>query len=343
MQVKISQAISMIAKYLRAKLVPMIEGSPGQGKSDIVKKIANEYGLKLIDLRLSQCDPTDLMGFPSIGTNINPAKAKAGYVPMDTFPIEGDEIPKGYNGWLLFLDELNGAALGVQKAAYKLILDRMVGNHPLHKNVAIVAAGNLDTDNAAVEMMSTALQSRLVHIELVPDAKEWIDWATENGIDHRITDFIGFKTKALYTFTPDHTDKTYACPRTWEFANRVINVTEDNDPDRLPMLAGTISEGVAREFLTFMKIYEDLPKPAQIETSPETIKVPDEPSILYALTGSIANNITKDNAGQLMKFVKRIPVEFQVVCLRETVRRNKELLSHAALQSWISNSAAKLF
>jgi hypothetical protein len=123
----------------------------------------------------------------------------------------------------------------------------------------------------------------------------------------------------------------------------VINVAEDNDPDRLPMLAGTISEGVAREFLAFMKIYEDLPEPDQIATSPETIRVPDEPSILYALTGSIANNITKDNAGQLMKFVKRIPVEFQVVCLRETVRRNKELLAHAALQSWISNSAAKLF
>lgn len=60
MQVKVSQAISMITGYIKAKLVPMLEGSPGSGKSQIIHQIANNYGLKVIDLRLSQCDPTDL-------------------------------------------------------------------------------------------------------------------------------------------------------------------------------------------------------------------------------------------------------------------------------------------
>lgn len=117
MQVKISQAIPAITDSIKAKLVPMVMGSPGCGKSMIVQQIAKDYGLKVIDLRLSQCDPTDLMGFPSIGTHSVPSKARAGYVPMETFPIEGDEIPKGYNGWLLFLDEFNSAPLAVQAAA----------------------------------------------------------------------------------------------------------------------------------------------------------------------------------------------------------------------------------
>lgn len=60
MEVKISQAIPMITDYIKAKLVPMVIGSPGCGKSQIVHQIAKEYSLKLIDLRLSQCDPTDL-------------------------------------------------------------------------------------------------------------------------------------------------------------------------------------------------------------------------------------------------------------------------------------------
>ena len=42
------------------KLVPMMTGSPALGKSAIVAQIAKKYGLKMIDLRLSQCDPTDL-------------------------------------------------------------------------------------------------------------------------------------------------------------------------------------------------------------------------------------------------------------------------------------------
>ena len=337
MQIKVSQAVSMIAKFIRARLVPMLTGSPGIGKSHIVHQIAEEYGLKVIDMRLAQCDPTDLLGFPTIKGD------KAGYVPMDTFPIEGDSIPQGYKGWLIFLDEMNSAPIAVQAAAYKLILDRMVGNHKLHKNVAIVAAGNLETDNAIVQPMSTALQSRMVHLELTVDAKEWVDWASSHGIDYRITSYINFRPDALYTFSPDHTDKTYASPRTWEFANRVLQVAEPSNPECLPMLAGTISEGVAREFLGFCKIHTNLPKMADIIASPTTIAVPDEPSILYATTGALGNNANEENIGALMKYITRLPIEFQVVTLREVVRRNKKLIQNDAVRNWVTQSAADLF
>jgi len=338
-QVKINQATAMVTDFIKAGIVPMVHGSPGIGKSQIVAQIAKEYGLKLIDLRLSQCDPTDLAGFPQIDV----ARQKAGYLPMDTFPLEGENPPAGYNGWLLFFDEANSAPKAVQAAAYKVILDRMIGQRLLHKNCALVAAGNLETDGAIVEEMSTALQSRLAHIELTVDSDSWVEWAQNNDVHHMITSFIQFKPGQLYTFKPDHTDKTYACPRTWEFANRVMKVTEDGSPNRLPMLAGTLSEGVAREFLTFVKIFADLPKMAQIVAAPETIKVPNEPSILYALTGSLAHNATTDNFGSLMKFISRLPVEFQVVTMRETIRRNKTMMSHAAVQKWVTESAAKLF
>lgn len=336
MQVKISQAIPMLASYIRAKLVPMLVGSPGCGKSQIIYQIAKDYNLKVIDLRLAQCDPTDLAGFPTV------EGGKSDYVPMKHFPVEGDPVPAGYSGWLLFLDELTSAPPAIQAAAYKLILDRQVGSHNLHKNVAIVAAGNLETDNAIVQPMSTALQSRLSHLELIVDPKEWNEWAATNGIDHRITDYIKFKPGQLYTFSPDHTDKTYACPRTWEFANRVLQVTTDGAPERLPMLAGTLSEGVAREFTTFCKIYADLPKVAQIVNNPDAVKVPQEPSILFALTGSLAHNATAENMDQLMKFINRLPVEFQVVTMRETIQRNKTMMSHPAVRTWIANSATNI-
>lgn len=337
MQVKASQASSMIASCIKAKLVPMLVGSPGTGKSSIVHNIAETYGLKVIDLRLSQEDPTSLAGFPTI------TGGKSDYIPMAHFPIEGDAIPKGYNGWLLFLDEFNSASPAVQAAAYKLVLDRKVGQASLHKNLAIVCAGNLETDSAIVVPMSTALQSRLVHIELASHVNEWLDWAYENGIDHRITSYIKFKPGNLYAFSPDHTDKTFACNRTWEFANRILKVTEDGDSERLPLLAGTISEGIAREFIGFCAIDRDLPKMEKIIANPEIVKVPSEPSILFALTGSISHNANKENIGQLMKYVNRLPKEFQVVTLREVVRRNKPLVAHSAVQEWITESADSLF
>ncbi|MFT2129828.1 MoxR family ATPase, partial [Staphylococcus epidermidis] len=91
--------------------------------------------------------------------------------------------------WMLFLDELTSATPPVQAAAYKLILDKMVGNKKLHPACFIVGAGNLESDNAVVPPMSTALKSRMTHLILKMDVPEWLSWAMDNGIDHRITDY----------------------------------------------------------------------------------------------------------------------------------------------------------
>jgi hypothetical protein len=341
--VNINQAKDIITECIKAQLVPMLAGSPAVGKSSIGQQIAKEYNLKVIDLRLGQCDPTDLLGFPAI----DHSRDRARYVPMETFPIEGEDLPNEnghqYDGWLLFLDEFNSADRGVQKAAYKLVLDRMVGQHNLHKQVAIMCAGNLETDGAIVEEMSTALQSRMVHLELKEDAKIWMDWATSNGIDHRITSYINFKPGNLYSFKPDHQDKTYASPRTWEFASRLLSNMGSDHPLLKQTLAGTLSEGVAREFIAFTKIYKDLPSINDIQANPEKIKISDEPSILYALSGSISHNATETNIDKLMIFVKRLPIEFQVVCLREIVRRKRDLLASSAVREWITQNATELF
>jgi hypothetical protein len=345
MQVSYKQARRLIIAYIKAGLVPMVEGSPGIGKSAIVHSIAREFNLLVIDLRLAQCDPTDLLGFPKVNG------MKAGYVPMETFPIEGDELPinpetgKPYAGWLLFLDELTSANRAVQAAAYKLILDRMVGQHKLHKNVAIVAAGNKESDGAIVETMSTALQSRLQHMELVLDVQEWLDHSHEAGYDHRIGDYIKFKSSQLYTFKPDHTDKTYACPRTWEFASKLLKgITDLRDKDTLPLLAGTLSEGVAREFLNFCRVYRDLPKVSEIMANPGQVEVPVEPSILYALTGTLANHAKMDNIAGLMKYIRRLGKEFQVITLKEIMRRNGEAMTEVpAVVDWIAENGEALF
>lgn len=336
-QVKISQAARMITTAIKCKLVPFLKGSPASGKSDIVRQIAAEHNLAVIDLRLSQCDPTDLAGFPTIG------EKKADYMPMAHFPIEGDPLPEGKSGWLLFLDEATSATSAIQAAAYKLVLDRMVGSHHLHKRVAIVLAGNLESDGAIVHEMSTALQSRLIHMELAVCPEEWDKWAVAHGIDHRITSYIKYKPGNLYTFSADHTDCTYASPRTWEFADRLLKEEGDTSLDILPLLSGTISEGVAREFLAFCKIYLGLVTIPEICAAPMDVKVPTEPSKLFALCGSIAHNIKDDNADALLSFVLRMPAEFQVVCLKEAIKKNDALIKHSAVKEWVSKNAKVFF
>jgi MoxR-like ATPase len=49
-----------IIDIIQAGLVASITSSPGLGKSAIVGSIAKQFELDLIDIRLSQCDPTEL-------------------------------------------------------------------------------------------------------------------------------------------------------------------------------------------------------------------------------------------------------------------------------------------
>lgn len=330
-------AKAMVIATMQAGLVPFLTGSPGIGKSSIFHEIAKMGQLEIIDLRLSQCDPTDINGFPDLKGK------KATYVPLDTIPIVGDEIPVGKEGWMLLLDEFNSASPAVQAASYKLVLDKMVGNHHLHPKVFICCAGNLETDNAIVNPMSTALQSRLIHIQMEADVESWLTWAMENNIDYRITSYLQFSPKNFYSFIPDHTDNTYACPRTWHFANKLIQKVTLNSPIIRPLLNGCISSPVASEFLTFCNIYKELPTIKELEASPETVNMPSAPSTLFAITGFIATHSTDKNLSQLAKYISRMPMEFQIVCWREMQQRNPDTCKHPVYQQWAVKNIRELY
>ena len=339
-QLNTVQARECLIDAIKGRLVPMLRGSPGIGKSGIVKDIAKEFNLLLIDLRLSQCDPTDLLGMPMIDHDTK----RAYYAPFEHFPLEGDSLPEGKDGWLLFLDEAPNADKPVQKAAYK-VMERMMGNKPLHPQVAIVSAGNLETDNAFVEEMSTALQSRIIQYELRVDHETWLEWAMANNIHHYITSFIRWKPVSLHQFDPDSPDATFPCPRTWEFASRFLyqRDTNLNDPLLRANLAGALGEGMAREFLGYCKVYAQLPSREDIMQDPFTIPIPEERSIIWALTGSIASWAKENTLDKLMSFVERFPKEFQVVTLREITRRHPTLKTAPAITGWISQNALDLW
>jgi len=331
-----SQAPELLKDVLRAGLVPMMHSSPGIGKSSIAKDLAKAHNLKVIDLRLSQCDPTDLSGFPSIDRENNIAS----YVPMDTFPTENTPFPKkddgtSYSGWLLLLDEINSAPLMVQASAYKLVLDRQVGQFDLHKDVAMMAAGNLITDKAIVNKLSTAMASRMVHFELEVSHKEWLIWAADNDIDTRLTSYIAYKPDSLHSFNSNMDDKTFSCPRTLEFASRIIKDWPTIPNSKRPVLVGTLGTGVANEFMTFCKIFDKLPKIEDILNDPKGFKYDEnEPSVNFALSGIIAANVNDKTLGSLMDVLNRMPKEFQVLTMQDMMRRRIELRERSEIQKW---------
>jgi len=339
-EISASEMTNALDSVLLSKLTPMLVGSPGIGKSDIVKLTAKKHNLKLIDLRLAQSDPTDLNGFPTLqndGTRMD-------YAPPTTFPLENlDQIPNGYEGWLLFLDEINAAPPAIQAAAYKLVLDRQIGSHNLHKRVAIVCAGNKATDKAIVNRLSTAMQSRMIHLNLMVDEASWLDWANSHNIDHRVISFIKFRPELLHKFNPSHADNTFASPRTWEFLSKIIIDKKEFTKTDHAVLVGTVGEGPATEFRAFCDVYRDLPTIDDMLENPTLVNIPKEPGHQYAMTTLISHHANEDTIEALMIVAKKLPIEFQVVVLKDIYAIAPELKKNQIIQDWVSQNADKLF
>jgi hypothetical protein len=308
-----------------AGLVPFVRSSPGMGKSSIYRSVADELDLALIDHRLSTSEPTDLSGLPQFHNG------KARFAPFEElFPIEGTPIPQGKQGWMVFLDEMNAASKAVQAASYKLILDRMVGQHKLHTNVVIGCAGNLDTDRAIVNPISTAMQSRVVHLEMEISHQEWLeDVALKEGYDSRIIAYLSQYPSKLMDFRPDHNEHTFCCPRTWSFLNRLIQ-GRDVTEDKAALYAGTITSGVAVDFVQFTAVFKNLVTVREILANPEDCHIPADTATKWATVAHMMEKIEENNFSGLATYANRFPLDFRVLFFRSILVKQPKLRQHPA-------------
>ena len=318
---KPTQVEQALLVAIKARRPVFIWGPPGIGKSDVVDGTATTLKRKLRDLRLSLCDPTDLKGFPA------PDK-KTGV----THWLPSDELPTAKDGpGILFLDELNAAPQAVQAAAYQLLLNRRIGNYQLPDDWDIVAAGNRDSDRGATHRMPAPLSNRLIHINYDVSLEDWSKWAIDNGIRTEVLGFLRFRPNLLHAFDPNQ--KAFPTPRSWQFVNDLL---EQNMPGDIQyeMLAGTVGEGAAAELEGFLRTYQQMPSPDAILLNPDSVPVPEDPATLYALSTALGMRASQQTISNILKYTDRMPVEFNVVTVRDAVRKDPSVASTRPFIDW---------
>ena len=338
-----SQITTALSYLIDANQPVMLHGSPGVGKSDVVRQIAKQRGIELIDLRLSQLDPVDLRGVPSVDTK----KHITSWNTPSFLPTDGKGI--------LFLDEINSAAQATQAAAYQLVLDRKLGDYVMPPGWAIIAAGNRSTDRAIVNQMSTALKNRFTHINYEVNVDDWCDWALRNNIAVEVLGFIRFRPMLLNEFEQRNDSKeerervqrlkdaqAFATPRSWGFLSKVVQQKPSADIE-YELYTGIVGEGAAAEFMGYLKYYRDLPNLDALLMNPGTAKVPEEPATLYALATGLATKATQDNMERVVKYALRLPAEFQVLLMKDAITRDNNLTQTKAFNDWAIRNADVLF
>lgn len=298
------QARNFLIRALKAGNVPFLTSSPGMGKSAMIQSIADEFGMLVIDHRMAGSAPEDLNGLPHFNKEGN-----AEFAAFEgLFPLEDTPLPEGYNGWLLLLDEFPSAKKEVLAASYKLILDKKVGQKKLHPNVMIVLAGNKATDRAIVNPIGTALQSRVVHFEMELNFDEFVeDVMIPFGWDERLVAFLHANMGYLHDFDPAHKNKTFCCPRTWDFVNGDL---KNQGPGALPdsdalYYSGHVTSGKAVEFVQFTQVYNQLVTIERVVKDPENAPVPMDNNLCWATVIYLANMTTEDNFPEVLKYIER--------------------------------------
>lgn len=263
-----SELRSFLATVLGAPVrhAVMIWGPPGVGKSSVVAQAAEDAGLELIDVRLSQLAPTDLRGLPVAIEGIST------WYPPEFLPRSGRGV--------LFLDELNMAAPTMQGVAQQLILDRRVGSYVLPDGWFVWAAGNRKEDRASVFEMPAPLANRFLHVNVEPDLDSFREHAGATGVDERIVAFLAFRPTLLHAM--DTKQPAWPSPRSWVMANALLRAG-------LPIEAA-VGESTADEYEAFVEVYELLPSMDAIleGASTDADAWPEEPSLRYALTLGLA-------------------------------------------------------
>jgi hypothetical protein len=264
----------------------MLWGPPGVGKSDMIRQTGERHSAPVIDIRLSQMEPSDLRGIPF---------RKGDFVEWAAPAILPDAGRHGDQG-ILFLDEITSAPPSVSAAAYQLILDRRLGEYEVPSGWAIFAAGNRQGDRGVTYTMPAPLANRFSHFEVDTHLDDWVAWAYGHDIDERVVGFLRFRPELLFDFDPAHNPVAFPSPRSWEFAHRSLQKFGDHEQLLQGALQACVGPAAGIELTAFVNSLEKMPDLDDIVAGRE-VPVPTEIDLQYAVAAALVGRAIRAQQG----------------------------------------------
>ena len=103
-----------------------------------------------------------------------------------------------------------------------------------------------------------------------------------------------------------------------------------------PIIHGTIGYSAGVEFISYAKVYEELPDIAGIyEGNYPQIK--NEPALLYALVSALVEYFdgSDGHMEHLFAFSELLPTEFGVMLIKDVVVKDESLATYSAFDAWL--------
>ena len=341
---ELRKAIPIIGK----SLTPVIISEPGVGKTSLLNMLEEDLGTTEYDYIYVDCPVKDMSDIGMVIPNHETRTLE--YYVSSLFKL-GNGKKK-----VICLDELMKAPKLLQIIFTRMMLERMVGDEPLPKGSIIFATSNNATDGVGDSMLAHA-GNRVCKIEMsTPSPKEWLLWASENGIHRSIRSCVamhpswlasyrsGDQEENTVIFNPKRAGNQFVSPRSLAKSSVIVehkNTLGENAT--MVALAGTIGVSAAKQMSAFLSLEEQLPDFKDILKKPDDIEVPKDMSALLMIMFQAIDLLeTQDELSKFMKFVNKIPSsEVQAVFFTMMMRNTKatKLARHnLQIAEWAKNN-----
>ena len=251
----------------------------GIGKTSTVRQVAEERGMTLTKLNLSQLEESgDLLGFPQIEYECQvgqlykneKGETKVKVLPetvwlnakqMDS-PQSGCKyrqtgktrmgyakpawVPE-YNekGCLLLLDDYSRANPTILQSVMEIILEQGYVSWHLPKKTTIVLTANPDNGMYNVNSGDEAQNGRYVGFDVEWDRDAWAEWAEGADVDGRCINFVMSYSEEL--FNKDADGNRICNPRSFVmFADMISGIDNWDDPKNMEFIH-TIAKGCFKD------------------------------------------------------------------------------------------------
>ena len=311
--VTLQQAVELIVNNPKTRFI--LRGEPGVGKTSIAQAIAQRANLPLAMLDCPNLDLGDVC-MPVIDHENGVTR----YYPNARFGIHTGEPV------VMVLDEFTKAADPVKNMLHPLleVFKPRLGDIPVPEGSIIYLTGNLDTDGVGDGLAQHTRQRVAELIVSKPNHEEWTPWALNNGIEtveiawvHRYPQCLASYVDGVkneFIFHPSSPQDNVVSPRTLEIASGIIKNRHLYDEDALmAALTGVAGAAFAASIVSFIKFQDSLPSIASIKEQPNTAIIPEDPGARAVLTFGLLEHVEKDTLTNILKYLRRMEEEWQVV------------------------------
>lgn len=308
MTLSVDKVLNLIKS--KPKQAIMLWGPPGIGKSHIVAQAGAEMDMPVFDVRVSQLDPTDIRGIPTIVKD-EKGNNRTQWAPPTFLPTQEKSI--------LFFDEINHAAQSVQSAVYQIILDRRAGEYKLPKDTIIIAASNEKGSGILGNDLPLPLKNRFVHIKVRHDATGWIQWALRSSIAPEVVSYIKQNPGDLHNMPKEHKQisetKGFPTPRTWEFVSDILQSFENKVelPECGESIWGAIGESIGAKFTAYMKTTEKIRPPQEYIDNPRLVAEVKDEALHFFIMQSVVNVIQQKDRRKYQEIIEHGKIKPEIV------------------------------